>query len=117
MYRAFKKYGLENFSFEVLLECAKEELLINEQKYILQYRSLESKYGYNQSFPVEDSGSTHGIIFTYDQILNIIDDLMNTNISKESLAEKYGCRERTIRDINCGRTWFQSNIQYPIRKY
>lgn len=117
LYRAFRKYGLENFTFEVLLECSKDELLINEQKYILEYRSLESNYGYNQSFPTERNFGGHGTIFTYDQVLNIIDDLVNTTIDKDTLATKYQCSERTIRDINCGRTWHQDNIEYPIRKF
>lgn len=116
LYNAFKKYGLNNFTFEVLLECSKEELLENEQKFILQYRSLESDYGYNQSFPTENNTGGHGTLFTYDQVLNIIDDLLNTNLNKDFLAEKYQCGERTIRDINCGRTWRQSEIEYPIRK-
>lgn len=116
LYNAFKKYGLDNFTFEVLLECSKEELLKNEQRFILQYRSLESDYGYNQSFPTENNTGGHGTLFTYDQVLNIIDDLFNTDLNKELLAEKYQCKERTIRDINCGRTWRQSEIEYPIRK-
>lgn len=47
LYQAFKKYGLENFSFEVLEECLKEELDNKEKYYIEKYQSLTHQNGYN----------------------------------------------------------------------
>ena len=49
LYRAFRKYGIENFSFEVLEECSKEELDEKEKQYILQYHSYIDTYGYNET--------------------------------------------------------------------
>ena len=34
LYQAFKKYGIENFSFEVLEECTQDELNDKEKFYI-----------------------------------------------------------------------------------
>ncbi|PFD62313.1 GIY-YIG nuclease family protein [Bacillus thuringiensis] len=48
LYRAFKKYGLEKFSFEVLEYCSKDELEHKEYFYILLYDSVDN--GYNQTF-------------------------------------------------------------------
>lgn len=47
LYRAFRKYGLENFSFEVLEECPLEELNEKEIKYISEYKSDSPSFGYN----------------------------------------------------------------------
>jgi group I intron endonuclease len=43
---AFKKYGAENFNFEVLEECLEENLDIKEIEYISKYKS-EGKAEYN----------------------------------------------------------------------
>lgn len=45
LYRAFRKYGIENFKFEVLSECKKEELGELEKVFIQYYNSY--KNGYN----------------------------------------------------------------------
>lgn len=47
LYRAFRKYGLENFTFEIIEECSREELNDRENYYILYYHSNEEEYGYN----------------------------------------------------------------------
>lgn len=120
LYRAFKKYGIENFNFEIILECSKEELTKQEQYYIQHYRSLEKQYGYNQVFPIAENNEGHGghgKVLTYDQILEIFDILNNTDISKEDIAAQFGCTERTIRDINCGRSWKETSRKYPIREF
>lgn len=45
--RAFRKYGIENFSFEILEECSKEDLDDKEVYYISKYDSYFN--GYNQT--------------------------------------------------------------------
>lgn len=45
LYKAFRKYGIENFSFEVLEECEVEELKEKEKYWINYYNSY--KKGYN----------------------------------------------------------------------
>lgn len=47
LYRAFKKYGLNNFSFEIIEKCSEEELNEKEQYYIKYYDSLNN--GYNET--------------------------------------------------------------------
>lgn len=44
---SFNKYGLENFIFEVLEECSKEDLSIRERYYIKLYNSMNE--GYNKT--------------------------------------------------------------------
>jgi group I intron endonuclease len=45
--RAFKKYGVENFTFEVLETCPIESLYELELKYMTHYQSFKKKIGYN----------------------------------------------------------------------
>lgn len=46
--RAINKYGEQNFTWTILEECySKEELDLAEQKYILQYSSLDPIHGFN----------------------------------------------------------------------
>ena len=43
-YKAIRKYGLENFTFEVIEECNKEELNEKEKYWIKQYNSFLGLY-------------------------------------------------------------------------
>lgn len=47
LYRAFEKYGKENFTFEILEECQKEELSEKEKFWIDYYNTY--KDGYNET--------------------------------------------------------------------
>lgn len=49
LYRAFRKYGLENFTFEILITCEKHLLDELETYYINYYNSNNKKYGYNET--------------------------------------------------------------------
>ena len=52
---AWNKYGRDNFSFEVILTCSKEELNSNEKYYVTKYNSY--KDGYNMTFGGNDNTS------------------------------------------------------------
>lgn len=47
LYKAISEYGLQNFSFEILEECKKEELNEKEKFYINLYDSYN--FGYNSN--------------------------------------------------------------------
>ena len=100
LYRAFRKYGIENFSFEVLEECSISELNEKEQYYIKLY-----KPDYNQTI-----GVNYNIIpqkLTYEEAQTIQQILINDkdgNVSHQELANQYNVHKDTIRDINVGRT-------------
>lgn len=64
--------GVDNFEFEILEECSKEELDAKEQQYIEQYNSIEDGYnlqqgGYNNSMG-EGNGRAR---LTEDDIIKI----------------------------------------------
>ena len=49
LHKAFRKYGLENFKFEVIEECNKEQLNEREMFWINQYKSFLFENGYNMT--------------------------------------------------------------------
>lgn len=56
LYRAIRKYGLENFSFEILLcNVSKEEIGQKEKEKIIEYKSLCSQNGYNQTLQTQSA--------------------------------------------------------------
>jgi len=46
LYNAIRKYGIENFSFSIILECSMDELDFYEKKFITDFDSLKPN-GYN----------------------------------------------------------------------
>lgn len=50
LYRSMRKYGIENFKFEILKECNENCLKDLEAFFIRVYCSWNSKYGYNMTF-------------------------------------------------------------------
>ena len=109
LYRAIRKYGIENFIFEIIEECSLEELDIKEQYYINKYNSIQN--GYNQVL-VQQAKTT----LTNDLVEQITQELLNSSLSTEKIGEKFGVSGRTIRSINNGESWFRDDIAYPIRK-
>jgi group I intron endonuclease len=49
LYNAFKKYGFDNFIFELIEECSTNELNEKEQYWLDFYKSYEIENGYNLS--------------------------------------------------------------------
>lgn len=115
LYRAIRKYGSENFKWEVLEECLVEELTEKESGWIKKYQTLSN--GYNQEEPKDSKKyeNSNFSILTNLQVNEIIDLLRNTNLLMSYIGESYGVSGSTIEDINKGRRWTQ-NIEYPIRK-
>lgn len=110
LYKAFRKYGIENFSFEVIEECDNSELN-DKEKYWIEYFHPD----YNQT-----EGGDYQTVpqkLSYEQVQEIQKILINAqlnNVSHTELARKYNVSKDTIRDINVGRTWKNSKLQYPL---
>ena len=107
--RAFRKYGLENFSFEVIEECSLEELNEREKYWISKFNSFFK--GYNQTL----GGDTH-IIQLKENILGIFFDLENTDMIHSDIAEKWKVSVEMVQGINTGRYWYREDVEYPIQE-
>lgn len=111
LYEAFRKYGIENFSFEIIEECPINELNEKEIYWIKFYDSYNN--GYNQT----KGGSQGGhIVKISNEDLEIIYDLLqNSDLPQTKIAEMFNVRNDTISEINWGKTRSQENYSYPLR--
>lgn len=108
LYRAIRKYGIENFSFQVLEECSPEQLNEKEKYYISSYNSFFE--GYNQT--MGGDGSSNGQL--KDQVIGVIKDLETTNMYHHEIAKKWNLSVEMVQGINTGRYWKHNRI-YPIQ--
>lgn len=111
---AIRKYGIENFIFEVLEECEAEKLNELEIYYIQKYNTLMPN-GYNMQTGGQPYGEQPYFHFKQSDILVIYDLLQNTELSYVSIGAIYGVTATMIGHINFGREYAQINYTYPIR--
>jgi group I intron endonuclease len=109
--RAFRLYGLENFSFEILEECSVEKLDELEKKYIKQYSSYLEEKGYNVTLGGQGTRKTPRPS-KYDYVI----ELLSKNYDNKTISKMTGVSWRSVSDLNCGACWKDETIDYPIRK-
>lgn len=73
----------------------------------------------NIQYPIRNWKSSGVILFTYEQVTDIILDLLNTKKSINSIAKKYNVNRSAIEHINRGtsKKYFREGLQYPLRKF
>lgn len=113
IHQAIQKYGLENFSFEIIEECSKE-LLDEREVYWIKYYNTCYGYGYNAT--TGGDGASHPVSLNHQQLLEIIDKLKNSHLSIIEIAKQYNVSTKTISDINNGYSRILIDITYPIRQ-
>lgn len=116
---AIQKYGKEHFWYEIL-ESQVENYNEREKYWINFYNSLTPN-GYNimqgGENPPMHQGENHPFSKLSDEdVENLKNDLINTNISLMDLAKKYKISKRQILRINQGISRSNLNETYPIRK-
>ena len=114
LYKAIRKHGIENFSFQIIENNIPiSELDKKEKEYISFYESNKRGKGYN----LTDGGNTSiRSKINEKQAIEII-ELLKKNISIKEIALKYNISPSSVSDINCGDSWGFSYIKYPIRKH
>ena len=112
LYKAMRKYGYDNFTFEILEECNTALLNEREMFYIKHFNSFND--GYNQTLGGDSTIQTSKL--TVEQVLEIQDKLLTQNYTLKSLSEEYGVHRDTIRDINNGWSWsyLRPELTYPL---
>lgn len=107
--KAFRKYGIQNFTFEIIEECKNDEL--NEKEnYWINFYNCE----YNQT-----SGGdyqVHGKL-TFTEVKKIQEILINDIdgcVRHTDLAKEFNVSPDTIQAINAGRAWVNSELKYPL---
>lgn len=113
LYRAMRKYGKDNFIFEVIEECSQKELDEKEIYWIKFYDSLNPDKGYNLS-----SGGSNGSHFgklNYETLKQVKDLLKNSDIMLGDIAKQFKVSLIAIKDINQGHSYYDENEKYPLR--
>lgn len=112
--KAIKKYGKENFSFQILEEVSDiTELNSLESKYIQQFNSLIPN-GYN--IVIEDNNQHHQFgKYDYSTLLEIVDKIKNSNLSFQNIAQDYDLDLSMIYYLNRGDYHTLPNESYPLR--
>lgn len=111
LYKAIRKYGLENFDFSVLEYCEPSNLDEKEKFYIKKFQTFGE--GYNQTAGGADG--QHYSKINGDILAKIIDLLKNSNLTQLEIADEFDLNFSTISYINTGKALRQDNIEYPIR--
>lgn len=106
--KAFRKYGIENFKFEIIEECDINDLNNREIYWIEFYNTFFN--GYNQTLGGDTTSQQ-----PKEKILGIINDLLNTDIIHKEIAEKWNISTEMVQGINTGRYWKHS-ADYPLQK-
>lgn len=115
-YKAIRKYGLENFRFEILEECALNKLNEREKywiKYYNTYLGFKDCQGYNMT--LGGDSSVANVLLSYENVEQIQYLLMNTRISQTDIGKQFGVSQNAISDINTGYTWVNEDLKYPLR--
>lgn len=114
---ALRKYGVENFSFEILEWT--ENYNIREQQFIKEYNSLIPN-GYNIGEGGENYvmyGENHPRNITPNFVIPlIINDLKENKLTDREIAKKYNLTDKIVADINHGYSHKNEKETYPIRK-
>lgn len=112
LYRAIRKYGIENFKFEILEECPQDMLNELEIFYINEYKAT-GENGYNQNDGGHDGSCNCKL--TETDVVTIIQRLKTTLDNTKIIAKDFNVGFTTIRNINVGEAYYQEKIDYPIR--
>lgn len=112
LYRAFRKYGLDNFSFSIIEECEISRLNERELYWIEYYNAKEN--GYNQKEGGQNIPANRKL--TDDEAFEIIKLLKNTNLSQEEIGMSFNVSRHIVSNINQGNSYIREGIDYPIRK-
>lgn len=114
---SYNKYGIENFTFELLESCTtREDMLNKEIKYIKYFKSL--KEGFNHTIGGEGSfGYKHSkeSLFKMSSWKRIITDEWRNNISKatKGVKKKKGIKRKNHPNYN---KWLGGE-KHPVSKF
>lgn len=115
--RAIYKYGIENFSFEIL-EWTND--YASREIYWIKYYNSIVPFGYNIC---GEGQSSYGackekhsqVKITEETARNIQSDLLSLTLHPKQIARKYNVPLTIVRNINSGYTWNYYNLKYPLR--
>ena len=118
LYYAFDKYGIENFTFEVI-ESDIENYNEREKYWIRYYDSFENGYNMTpggENPPLHIGENSPFVTHSQDVINEVFDLILNTDMPLKEIAEKTGYDYSSIKRIQSGKLWHRDEYTYPLRK-
>lgn len=109
IYKAFRKYGIENFIFEVLEKCSKEKLNEREIFWINKFNSNDKNYGYNSTI-----GGNNNSCYCYRKIEQYTLDgiYLRTFNTQVDIEKELGYDQATISACLVGKNKTAHNFQW-----
>jgi group I intron endonuclease len=122
IHKAFRKYGIENFTFEVLELCEKEELDNREKYWIITLDTLNKEKGYNiasggqECIPLKGENHSQAKLTQseVDEIKTLLKENKSTSYIVDHINNKVS--RGMILLINRGANWYDPKESYPLRK-
>lgn len=119
LHQAIRVYGIENFVIEIL-ESQIEDFNDKEQYWIEKLHTLYPD-GYNMTAGGEGYPHLNGELcyqskLSQDKVEQIKTLLEDTNLTQEKIAIQFDVTQEIISNINVGRTYYNNNWNYPLRK-
>lgn len=108
-YRALRKYGIENFQFEVIEECQQEDLDEREIYWISYFDTFNNRYNSTigrQNYPLDK--------LSKEEANEIKNALKSGKLSFLEIQKKYSLLGNTLSQINNGKMFFDENEEYPL---
>ena len=143
--RAWNKYGADNFIFNIVEECPKDELNDREIYYIAQYKAHNMKYGYNKTYGGESGRQTDEIrakiskntkkalgnpvvrakmskskaILSKEEVLQIVELFITKHYSMNKLGKMFNVDTAAIASIINNQTFhiYDNEINTVLAKY
>ena len=112
---AIRKYGIDNFTFEILEECSNRQMANTQENFWINYYNTMTPNGYNNSEGKIVGVRKYNSILEQEQLQLLIQDLQN-NVSMKEIAKTYGISYSYVSDINNGSRLKQANLTYPLQK-
>lgn len=88
-YKAIRKYGFSNFSFEILEECEEEKLNEREKYWIEFFNSNNQEFGYNLTEGGAGGPDRSKTIYQYDLDKNLINTFKNAYEAARILGQGF----------------------------
>lgn len=113
LYRSIRKYGIDNFSFEIIEICEKKDLNDREIYWIYTLNSTNKNIGYN----ICNGGNfSYPIKLSFEIVDLIINEILKKEKTQQEIAEMFDVSQRMISSINLGQTWRRTDLKYPLRE-
>ena len=123
LYDAIDKYGIENFSFEVIED--KTENYNEREKYWIAYYHTYVRdpecWGYNltpggDEPPILKGADNPNTTHLEEDVDKIRQLLIKTKLSTKEIGEMFNYDDTAITRINKGEMWYNEKYSYPLRK-